>query len=156
MRGEEIEPLVEAIFFERFEASNLKRRARVESRRAAEAALVDAETRLEESELAVGGCDPAELAASKAAVESARTLLVERTRSTFLPTPLELRRRWKRLPTVERRRHIALVIDAVFLRSDRGRGLPDRVLALPFGTAPRDLPIMGRRAQYFAPFDWGD
>jgi DNA invertase Pin-like site-specific DNA recombinase len=155
VRGEEVEQLVEATFFELYGGSRLCRRATTDSRQRAQVELEVAEEELavlqgqNQADLAVD----AEMEAMHAVIELARRKVIELCRSTLLESPGELRKRWPRMPVMERRRHFAHLIDAVMLREDRGRGLKDRMLIIPFGSAPADLPHRGFRGVP-QPFTW--
>jgi hypothetical protein len=52
-----------------------------------------------------------------------------------------------------RRRHLAFLIDTVLVRDDRGNGLTDRVLIMPFGHGPTDLPVRGKVIR-LEPIEW--
>jgi site-specific DNA recombinase len=142
-----IEPFVEERFFELYERSPQRHRVRSKQIGAAEAALAAAEARLDAART------PGATRTASNLVETASQELVELARSRLLPSPAELRRRWRSLPATERRRHLALLIDTVFLRPDRGLGLADRVLVLPFGTGPTELPLQGR-SRRCPPYPW--
>jgi site-specific DNA recombinase len=142
VRGPEIEEVVEEAFFSLYEESPLRRRAREDSRSRAEAELTVAEEELDQAE---GVESPSvavesEVAALKLTVAAARERLIELTRSTLLPPPATLRASWPGLSVTERRRHLALLADAVILHPDRSRDLRSRVLVIPWGLAPVDLP----------------
>ena len=143
----EVEPFVEQSFFSLYRGSAQRRRAADRQIAAAEAALVAAERELDGRAEAPAGEE------LPRALELARAELVSLARSRLLPSPALLRRRWASLAKVEKRRLIAHVIDAVFLRRDRGHGLSDRVLVLPFGDGPTELPLQGRPHRC-APYPW--
>ena len=149
MPAKTIEPYVEERFFELYEGAPQRHRARRQQIAAAEAALSAAEARLDAT------TTPAASKLAGRLLDSAREELVGLARSRLLPAPAALRRRWGSLPAIERRRCLALVIDAVFLRPDRGRGLADRVLVLPFGSGPTELPVQGR-VRRCPPYPWPD
>lgn len=145
--GAEIEDLVVAKFFEMYEGSPLRRAASAGRVTRAEAGLVAAERRL--GLLMDGANDPTEAvereqAEAEASVRAARETLVVLARSKLAPGPAALRNRWSRLPVGERRRLLALMIDSVVVREDRGLGAADRVLVMPFGEGPQELPARGK------------
>jgi site-specific DNA recombinase len=151
--GSEVEDLVVGAFFDLYEDSPQRRRASARSRRRAEEVLEGAERRLAAAEVA-GSHEAGEWAEASEAVDVARARVVDLERSTFLPPPAELRRLWPGLSVVERRRMLGLQIDAVLLRADRGLGLADRLLVVPFGAAPEGLPQPGHRSTPLA-YEWG-
>ena len=142
-----IEPHVVKRFFELYERSSQRHCAGPQQIAAAEAALLAAEARLDRAKA------PAVARLAKGLLDSAREELIGLARSRLLPAPAALRRRWSSLPATERRRCLALAIDAVFLRPDCGRDLADRVLVLPFGSGPAELPLKGR-SRRCSPYPW--
>lgn len=154
--GGEVEDFVQERFFTTYEGSSLCLAAGAGSRAQAEVALREAEGRLEAAQLGVtaeGAPVGEELDGARAAVEAARELVIELTRSTLMPPPAQLRAAWPQMEVTERRRHIAMLIDAVVVREDRGRGLDDRVLIMSFGTRPSELPARGKAVR-LAPIKW--
>jgi site-specific DNA recombinase len=151
--GSAVEDLIVETFFDLYEASPQARRASTRSRRRAEGILEDAERRLAGAE-AEGSHEAGEWAVARDEVTVSRRKVVELARSTLLPPSAELRRRWPGLSVVERRRILGLQIDAVLLREDRGYGLADRLLVVPFGAAPEGLPQPGHRSTPL-PYEWG-
>jgi site-specific DNA recombinase len=151
--GSEVEELVVEAFFDLYESSPQRRRASASTLRRAEQRLAEAERALAGLD-GEGSHEPLEWERAQEAVARARGRLVELTRSTFLPSPTKLRRIWAGLPVVERRRMIGLQIDAVLLRGDRGLGLADRLMVIPFGAAPDGLPQPGHRSTP-RPYEWG-
>jgi site-specific DNA recombinase len=154
-RGMHLEPEVEARFFELYESSSTRRRARESSRRKAGEILEDAERSLSELESAQSAADPESLLGAQAAVETARARVVDLTRSTFLPSPSQLRRRWPKMSVPERRRAIALLIDAVMVHPDPDRLIADRVRIVPFGSSAVSLPSRREKGSPM-PFPWED
>jgi site-specific DNA recombinase len=150
--GSEVEDLVVETFFDLYEASPQRRQASAISRARAEAKLAQAERRLAALD-AEGSHEGGAWARSGDEVAAARRRVVELARSTLLPPPAKLRCIWPGLSVVERRRILGLQIDAVLLRADRGFGLADRLLILPFGAAPEGLPQPGHRSVPL-PYDW--
>jgi DNA invertase Pin-like site-specific DNA recombinase len=146
VRGWEIEPYVEARFFELYAAVG---RGGLPDRGRAEANLIAAESRLLALE---GDSTEAQLETARAAYSAARFRLVRLTRAQHLPSLADLRSKWPQMGVIERRRHFGLVVDAVIVRGDRGQELDERVLVLPFGSA-EGIRRYGR-AKTIAPFEW--
>lgn len=147
-----IESYVVDRFFELYEASPLRRATRETARHNSETSLIEAEMSLREI-LTDSSASQEESTRGRLRVQTLRGKLIDQTRSTLMPSPNRLRSQWPTLSNVERRRLLAILIDAVMLRSDRGKGLEDRVLTLPFGEAPNELPQRGRSIQLPA-LDW--
>jgi DNA invertase Pin-like site-specific DNA recombinase len=158
VRGAEIEELVVRWFFETYGRSPLRRAASAGALARAEAALGAREAELDalEADGAPGVEEEgAETASSRAAVAAARERLIGLARSRLIAGPTSLARRWPAMAVGERRRNLALLIDAVVIREDRGLELPDRVLIMPFGQGPRQLPVRGKAIR-LAPITWAD
>jgi DNA invertase Pin-like site-specific DNA recombinase len=157
--GTEVEEVVQEAFFSIYGSSAIRRRASAASRRRAEADLVLAETRLTEFEWGHTGAEDQEKEREKdrellaGRVETARRRVIDLARSTLIDSPARLRRRWAALPLGERRRLIGLVIDAALLGPDRGAGLADRLLLVPFGMGREGLPQTGHRTRLI-PYEW--
>ena len=157
IRGAEIEELIEETFFSLYEASPIRRRASPASRTRAERELPVAEERFGQFDArwqgeAGAGSERERLVHR---VDEARARAVVLARSSLLASPGRLRRRWAGLSVVERRRTIGILIDAVILREDRGRGLEDRILVVPFGQGPDALPRPGQSSTPM-PYAWAD
>jgi hypothetical protein len=142
IRGVEIEELVQRTFFDLYTSSSVRRRASNPSRLNAARELSSAETDLAEFDWSYprGSGDEAVRARLLEDIEAARRRVVDLARSTLIESPAQLRRKWSSLSVVERRRLMGLVIDAVLIRPDRGRGLEDRLLVIPFGMSRDGLP----------------
>jgi len=156
VRAPEVEELVVRRLFEDYGRSPLRRAASDLALRRAEEALAAREGGLDALGSWPGGPGEApaeEIAAAEAAVAAARERLVALARSRLTPSPAVLARRWPAMPVAERRRHLGLFFDAVLIREDRGLGLEDRLLFMPFGEGPRDLPVRGRSLR-LAPIVW--
>jgi site-specific DNA recombinase len=153
IHGSEVEDLVVETFFDLYEASPQRRQASSISRARAEEKLAEAERRLAALD-AEGSHEAGAWSRAGDEVTKARLRVVELARSTLLPPPAKLRRIWPGLSVVERRRILGLQIDAVILRLDRGLGLEDRLLIVPFGAAPEGLPQPGHRSVPL-PYEWG-
>jgi DNA invertase Pin-like site-specific DNA recombinase len=155
--GREIEDYVVSQVFRMYGQSRIRRAASESSLRRAEGTLASREADLDELEagsIEPGGGPGEEIGAARAAIGTARERLISLTRSRLMPSPALLRDRWPRMSVGERRRHLALLIDAVIVREDRGLGVEDRVLITPFGEGPRALPVRGRSIR-LAPISWG-
>jgi site-specific DNA recombinase len=135
VRTGEVERLVEERFFEMLARPPFSPRPSAAGLAAAEGALEEAERRVAWEP---GGRRPS--AAAHRELARARRDLVQTARSAILPDPRRLRREWDSLPPIERRRHLAMALDAVFVRDAPGRDLSDRVLLVPLGRGPDDLP----------------
>ena len=158
VHGREIEEHVQRRFFAIYRHSPLRRAARADSRARAEARLGEAEARLEavQRRLALQGAGGGEgLDAAHAAVEAGRERVREMARSTLIPSPARLAASWPGLSVTERRRYLGMLIDVVVVREDRGRGLDDRVLIMPFGDGPSELPTRGKTVA-LPPIEWGE
>lgn len=153
-RGTEIEDLVERAFFDLYENSPLRRGASAETRSKADEALGCAELALAEFDRREESrSEDRERALLARDLEAARTRAADLARSTLLESPALLRRRWPRLPPLERRRIMGLMLDAVLMRPDRGEGLPDRLLLVPFGMGRDGLPRPMRPSARFS-YEW--
>lgn len=152
--GPEVEALVEEEFLDLYSASPLARRASESARRLASARLEAAERELLESDRrrSRGREDGSERESLAEAVEAARRRLVDLTRSTLIASPAHLRRGWGSLAPSDHRRLIGLLLDAVLVRPDRGRGLADRLLFVPTGRG-EGLPRPGIRSSLHA-YEW--
>jgi hypothetical protein len=156
IRGPEIEELVVRRFFEMYGGSPLRRAASDGTVRRAEAALASSETDLDTlGQVATerGEAPGRGLEAAAQAVAAARERVILLARSRLVASPAVLARRWPRMSVGGRRRHLALLIDAVLVREDRGLGIEDRVLVMPFGEGPRELPVRGRSLR-LEPIAW--
>jgi site-specific DNA recombinase len=120
--------------------------------RASDGAIDRAELALIAAERAVVDRGEGDSDSPAVALEQARRRLVELTRSRLLPAPQALRARWPQLPLGKRRRYLALVTEAAFVRPDDGRGFADRVRLVPFPSPALDLPV-GRAAAH-DPYRW--
>ena len=92
-----------------------------------------------------------------ASVDTARAQLAtmqSRDGIGSIPPAAQLREMWPEFDTEQKRRLLTAGVGAIFLRSGR---LPvkDRVLILPLGSEPDDLPRRGRRTAV-TPFGWPD
>jgi hypothetical protein len=157
VRRMEMEPLVECRFFELLEGSALGRRPMPQEMRAAEALLDEAEDeldrRLEASRAGRRGDGEPKLERRRRAVDVARMDLARLAWAVTLPDPATLRRDWAGMATIDRRRHLAMAVDVIFLRDMPGATLEERVVLVPFGHGPRDLPRTGVRMP-FKPYRW--
>jgi site-specific DNA recombinase len=155
IRGAEIEELLERAFFDLYVSSPVRRRASASSRSRAADALLQAETALAEFDWShpKGTGDEGCRTALLEEIDAARSRAADLARSTLIDSPARLRWRWPRLTVSERRRLIGLVIDAVLVRPDRGRGLEDRLLLIPFGMSRDGLPKQMHPAAR-TPYEW--
>jgi DNA invertase Pin-like site-specific DNA recombinase len=147
--GWELEPHVEARFFELYESSTSIGRDCPADRERAESDFLAADAGL--LELERQGSE-AQLGFARDALAAARVRLVWLTRAARLPAVAVLRSAWPQMSVIERRRHLALLIDAVIVRGDRSQDLADRVLVVPFGAA-EGIPRYGRAATV-SPYRW--
>lgn len=155
VRGTEIEALLQEAFFSLYESSAIRRRASPASRGRAEDDLIVAETQLTRFDwrYARGNGDDRQRRLLAQKIEAARRRVIDLARSTLIESPARLRREWPSLPVVERRRLMGLVIDAVLMRPDRGDGLADRLLIVPFGMSRDGLPRPMQRSARVS-HDW--
>jgi site-specific DNA recombinase len=153
---QEVEALVERRFLASLDRPPLSPPPGAGEIAEAEARLGDAETRLEERLAASAGAPPSKRASSareRSAVAAARSTLLRLARSGSMPAADALREAWPAMGPPERRRHLAMALDAVFLRPGPGPGLDGRVLLVPFGRGPREIPRPGKSVA-FEPFRW--
>jgi site-specific DNA recombinase len=157
VRRLEVEPLAERRFFELLERPPYSRRPTPAELRAAEDGLIEVRTeirsRLDAWRTGRTGRPEPQLRAQRRALARARRSLLELARAASLPTAAELKRSWPTMATIERRRHLAMAIDVIFLRQEDGLELEDRLLVVPFGRGPEDLPRTGVRMAV-KPFAW--
>jgi hypothetical protein len=155
LRGTEIEDHVQRAFFELYERSTVRRTASAASRRRAERDLGLAETTLAEYDWSYpkDSGDETTRRGLLEQIDVARARVSDLARSTLLESPARLHRRWPGLPVTERRRIMGLVMDAVLIRPDRGDGLGDQLLFVPFGMSGEGLPQPMRPAAR-VPYEW--